>query len=343
MNKTLIVLALLIVSLCSMGILVSAENIPPDALADAPANLDRGPAVAADAETTADAKSIQDMTWWELFLRAIRRDYVIGYVVALLLALVGLFTRMRRLRYGMLIVSLLFLGFYIGLRLSSLGGPSTIILISLAHTLKTNFPYLMLVGIVVIITLLVGRTFCGWACPMGALQQLVFRGFGGSARVNPRLHKYLRYLPFVILLAMVVTTWGFDAGYWGPNDPFRNFFRGFGSLGKDMDVVPTVLFTLTLFASLVLFTPWCRYVCPLGAMFSLFSKLALFKVRIDAAKCTDCKRCARIDCAYQAITEGDKGVTPKINHLECTVCGECINHCPDTAIDLSLPRLGRKS
>lgn len=341
MKKLLVlVLALTLFLLATTAVAAAPDNRYAET--DAPGNAVHGPLMDSGDGGPADAKTTQEMTWWELFLRSVRRDYVVGYIVLLLLAFVGLFTRMRRLRYAMLIVSLLFLGFYIGLRLSSLGGPSTIILISLAHTFKTNFPYLLLIGIVVICTLVAGRTFCGWACPMGALQQLVFRGSGGSKQVNERLHKYLRYLPYLILLVMVITTWAFDAGYWGPNDPFRNFFRGFGAHADELALIPSILFALLLFASLLLFTPWCRYVCPLGAMISLFAKVSLFKVKINEAACTDCKRCSKIDCAYQAITEGGKGIKPKVNHLECTACGECINHCPDAAISLSLPSWWRR-
>lgn len=287
---------------------------------------------------------ITPMTWWEAFLRGVKRDYFIGYTVAMILAIVALFLKTRRVRYAILLGAVIFLGFYVNLRLSGLGGPSTLILA--LNNVKVNFPFYMIWIVIVLLGLVAGRTFCGWVCPMGAWQQLQFLVLNFLSRrlfhrelklkTSPRVHRVLRYLRYVVLVVLLATVWFMGAGYWGPSDPFRALFR------LDFDLTPTIILGFVLLGSVFFFAPWCKYVCPLGALLSVFSKVSLFKVRIDEGLCTDCKRCARLDCDFLAITTGDKGVIPKINQLECTSCGECILKCPDAAISMGLFAFGRK-
>ena len=322
----LAVLVILVLTLLVVPLAVSAQPV------GAP-GADGTPTV-----KVSDAKTLMEMNAWELFLKNITRDYVLAYFMVTLLAIIGLFTRSRRLRYISLAGSVLFLGFMVGLRLSGLGGPTTIVFILMNHTVKVNTPYFMTLGFVVLGGLTVGRAFCGWGCPMGALQQLFFRDT--AIKVSDRWHKYLRYLPYGVLAAAVVSVAIVGADFWGPNDPFRTLFRGFGAWPRafSIEVIPAILLSIVVLLSLVLFTPWCKYVCPLGALLSLFSKISLFRVRIDEIKCTDCKRCTKIDCNYQAITVGDKGAKPVVQDLQCTACGECIHKCPDAAISMSLPK-----
>ena len=113
-----------------------ADGIRPSTGAP-PAGRDGGAAPAspdangAPAVKASDAKTIRDMGWWELFLRGMPRDYAIGYLAVTVVAIFGLIVKSRRLRYASLAFSVIFLGFLVGLRLSGLGGPSTLILIAL--------------------------------------------------------------------------------------------------------------------------------------------------------------------------------------------------------------------
>lgn len=280
---------------------------------------------------------ITEPTWGEAFLRGLQRKDFIGYSVALCLSIIALFLKQRRIRYLILIGSIIYLGFVTGLRLSGLGGPSTLILTLLGThgSVKINTPWYMLWGFIFIFGLVAGRTFCGWVCPMGALQQFLFQR-KLEVKTSQRVHRWLRYSRYVVLLALVVSVLIIPAGYWGHSDPFRALYRW------DWEIVPAILLGIVLLVSLFIFTPWCKYVCPLGTVLSIFSKISLFKVRVNDQVCTDCKRCSRMDCQYLAITGGEKGVKPKINDLECTSCGECIAKCPDAAISLNLPgRLNR--
>ena len=75
--------------------------------------------------------------------------------------------------------------------------------------------------------------------------------------------------------------------------------------------------------------PFCKYVCPLGAIYGLFNRVALYRFQLDAARCTDCGACARA-CGMGV----DPHRTP--NSAECIRCGECIRACPHGALRTTL-------
>ena len=84
------------------------------------------------------------------------------------------------------------------------------------------------------------------------------------------------------------------------------------------------LLLVTVIASIVIYRPFCRFICPLGAFYSLFNKLSYFGIQVDNVKCIGCDACIRkckMDCA-------------KVGDRECINCGECIDTCPVNAISL---------
>ena len=75
-------------------------------------------------------------------------------------------------------------------------------------------------------------------------------------------------------------------------------------------------------ASIFIYRPFCRFLCPLGAIYSLFNRTAVFGVRLDKKKCTHCGACARA-CKMDVRI---------VNDRECLRCGECVSRCPTGAI-----------
>jgi polyferredoxin len=82
------------------------------------------------------------------------------------------------------------------------------------------------------------------------------------------------------------------------------------------------LLVLICVASVFIFRVFCRFLCPLGAIYGLFSKLAVLGVKLDKTKCTDCGLCISA-CKMDIKKVGDH---------ECIQCGECISVCPTKAI-----------
>lgn len=90
----------------------------------------------------------------------------------------------------------------------------------------------------------------------------------------------------------------------------------------------------TAAAAVIVYRPFCKYLCPLGATYALFNRASLYRLRVDAAKCVRCGACAKV-CKM--------GVDPvkAPNSRECIRCGECAQVCPQQAIRLGFRGEGR--
>lgn len=77
--------------------------------------------------------------------------------------------------------------------------------------------------------------------------------------------------------------------------------------------------------SLLLWRPFCRYLCPLGAVYGLFNKFAFFRYTVDKTKCTKCGACEKV-CGLGI------PVYEKPNSIDCVRCGKCVSACPEKAI-----------
>ena len=77
--------------------------------------------------------------------------------------------------------------------------------------------------------------------------------------------------------------------------------------------------------SVLLYRPFCKWLCPLGAFYALLNRVSLFQMKVDKNKCVSCGKCARV-CKM------DVDVTRTPNHAECIRCGMCIRTCPTGAV-----------
>ena len=206
-----------------------------------------------------------------------------------------------------------------------------------------NFKFAFYVaGFLMFVGALMGRFVCGWLCPFGLIQDLLhkipfpkkIKTFHGDKLL--RKLKYVILLVFVILLPMVlVDILGQGAPY------FCKLICPAGTLEGGIPLVllnksmqsalgwlyawKNVLLLITIFLSIIIYRPFCKYICPLGAVYSVFNPISVFRYRVDKDTCIDCGACAEA-CKMQV--EPVKNV----NHPECIRCGECKNACPVKAI-----------
>ena len=265
--------------------------------------------------------SPDELSWGEAFADVFSRPYVITHLVFIVLATIGLMRRWRRLRYGILLASLAYLGFYIGGCPCAIGGLQNIIL----HitNVKLFLIHFVLVGIPLIMSILFGRVFCGWVCPMGAVQQFIYRR-GLAAKIPAKIARVLSYGKYLALAVLVIVVLATGTEAFCQIDPFESLFNVY------VTPVATTLLVIVLVASLFIFSPFCRFVCPLGAFLSLFSRFSLYQLKVDIT-CKKCGACQKNYCDYQAIDTGEDGM-PVFRPLECTRCGECIARCPSGSI-----------
>ena len=178
---------------------------------------------------------------------------------------------------------------------------------------------------VAILTLLTGRVFCGWICPLGAVNEYVSAGTRKlgikKIKLPPAVDKYLRYLKYVILLLIIYTTWKFGTLTFRDYDPWAAWMHlsaGWSEFGYG-----TAVLFATLFAGVFIERFWCRCLCPLGAFLAFISKFSLVKVYRDKLKCINCGKCS-VACPV--------GLTPDKDIIqgngECITCGKCYSACP---------------
>jgi len=203
------------------------------------------------------------------------------------------------------------------------------------------FPFIA-VGLLIAVGVLFGSLICGRVCPFGFLQDLI-------AKVpTPKfdLPKWAGYLRYVVLIGTVLAI----PYFFGEEHPlFICRVCPAGALevavpnivGQAMagqqiawpNAVKLTILGLFLIAIFFMKRPWCRLLCPLGAIFSLFNRVSAFFLRFNADKCTDCERCHQL-CEY--------GIEPEKspNSLRCNRCLECIGCDPG---DLTLGSIFEKS
>lgn len=105
-----------------------------------------------------------------------------------------------------------------------------------------------------------------------------------------------------------------------------------GSIGF-LFVWKNVILLTTIILSIIIYRPFCKLICPLGAIYSLFNKVSFYRYQINCDKCINCGKCAKI-CLMNVDPVKDA------NHLECIRCGNCRKACPKGAIELLIA--GRK-
>ena len=203
---------------------------------------------------------------------------------------------------------------------------------ALLATDKRTITYIF--GILILFGLLLGRTICGFLCPIGLFQELLYKIKTPKLKKS-RVTRALSYFKYVLLFTLVVIIPLIFAipGFCEYICPAGTFEGGIfllinkanetllGSLGPLFTWKFTLLILIVI-GSIFIFRLFCRFLCPLGAIYGFFSKVALLGIKLDANKCNDCGLCVSA-CKMDIKKVGDH---------ECIHCGECISVCPVKAI-----------
>ena len=204
-----------------------------------------------------------------------------------------------------------------------------------------HIPFYVL-GSLMLFGILLGRLVCGFLCPFGLVQDLLHKIPTRKFRMPRRVDRALRLLKYVVLFGMVVglsllvTT---EAGVTPPF--FCEFLCPAGTFGagiplllanEDLRAVAGALFdwkllvlVAILVAAVLVPRPFCRYLCPLGALYGLFNRFSFYRMGVDEGRCVGCGSCDR------ACPMGVE-VRANPNSPECIRCGACRKACPTGAI-----------
>jgi NosR/NirI family nitrous oxide reductase transcriptional regulator len=182
-------------------------------------------------------------------------------------------------------------------------------------------------AIVIVLDVLFGRFFCGWFCAFGAFNDFLFavskKLFPQKRfRVNQKLDSYLKYLKYVALAAIVVFGWTFNLIATDTFDPWIAFARLGNIFGNGFSMGLLVLGLIGVGAMLIE-RFFCRYLCPLGALLAILSKIKLTSIHKPGAQCNNnCKLCS-VSCPMNI----NLASIDTVNSGECISCLKCISVC----------------
>ena len=198
-------------------------------------------------------------------------------------------------------------------------------------------------GILMLYGVILGRTICGFLCPMGLIQELIYK-IPVPKLKKSRVTRILSYGKYAVLALFVIAIPLFS----GITPAFCKLICPAGTLEGAIGLTAhpkngalrallgavfarkLAILIAVAAACAFIFRAFCRFLCPLGAIYGLFSKIALLGVRVDAHACTSCGRCVS-HCKMDVRRVGDR---------ECIHCGECASVCPTGAISM---RLGKRT
>ena len=203
---------------------------------------------------------------------------------------------------------------------------------------NTRAPYYIL-GILALFGLMLARTICGFLCPVGLGQELLYFIRTPKLRKS-KFTRILSYFKYVILALLVIIIPLMYALRDVPLPAFCKYICPAGTIGGAIGLLihpdngdmfamlggqfvwKFSLLVVFIVASIFIFRFFCRFFCPLGAIYGFFNKIALIGVKVDHSACTNCGKCVAV-CKMDVKCVGDH---------ECINCGQCMSVCPTKAI-----------
>jgi len=272
--------------------------------------------------------------------------YVVMIVIALLVfALLKTGKMQSGIKVVILVISTLLFGIAGNFMAVFAMHPSPLCAIEKPLLFGLRIPMIITLAVILLLTFVGPRLFCGWVCPVGAAQELVAML---ADRLNLKRIKYnftfsnafriCFFLAFIFLSVTMVLTFTFNGKVF-PLSIYNyvNAFHGFefGAQPTAFDYVINFLpLALSLALAFKLYRPFCHLICPIGMMTHFTEQFSLYKVRFNKKACTDCGICVQ-KAPCPAMPEILKSA---VLRPDCFACNVCLDVCPEDALDVGRQR-----
>ena len=205
-------------------------------------------------------------------------------------------------------------------------------------------------GILALFGAILGRTICGWICPLGLIQELLHKIPTPKIRKSHITRKlsYLKYVFLAVFVIAIPLIYGVGKGIILPGFckyicPAGTFEGAVGLLQNPVNATSFyqlgavftnkwVIMLVIGLACIFCYRTFCRFICPLGAIYGFFNRFALTGVKVNPERCNGCGLCV-MKCQMDIKHVGDH---------ECISCGKCINTCAQGAISLKCGKITLK-
>lgn len=178
--------------------------------------------------------------------------------------------------------------------------------------------FLSLFASIAILTIVGNKLFCGWVCPVGAIQELVNRIKTRKFTLPFRTTNWIRVGLFVVFLVVA---------FWAGIETYA-YFNPFEALHWGFAIYGSAVLLVVIAAGVFLFRPFCYLICPMGLLTWVFEQVSLVRVRANKAECTDCGKCVDDShCPAVRAVLDSRRIRP-----DCHACGRCIELCSEEAL-----------
>ena len=181
--------------------------------------------------------------------------------------------------------------------------------------------FFTILSVIGVLSIAGNKLFCGWVCPLGAIQEIVRR--------VPLPKRFKIILPFRVTNTIRVLVFAvFVVVVFISGTSIYDYFNPFESFHWSFELVAGIALVVTLLISLAVFRPFCYLVCPIGLATWVLEHVSIVRIRLDEDACTHCDICVKdgICPAIAPILEGKK------SRPDCHACGDCIEICPKGAL-----------
>ncbi len=201
-----------------------------------------------------------------------------------------------------------------------------------------------LIGFTIVVGVFFGRAFCGWACPVGFVQDIVtkikestahhltkFEKKGSGAVIQDALHKKMTYVKYLLLFLTIIVAYIFRDTIFCKICPAATFEAAiphkitYGTEWTMIIVTRTVILLALVGAVILISRFWCRYLCPFGAMIAPFNRFAYLQIFFNSEECDQCGLCLK-NCPMNIKFLGED-IPEYLYDSECIRCGICVDAC----------------